>query len=595
MATQLRDIPGASKRRPGRRRQRDSWDGITAQPRPILFDPRASLGGTAIGNRRRSGLVGFRRRRRLSGFDTLLVLAVIAVGLFLAKGLWSATRVQLSSQGLDRHADLTYEAAGKLDVHISFEPKSGMASSSLLFDGRPVPDTEAERLDDGYRWTPGQLLAGHHELSLSVPRPILPASRFVWSIDVDTVPPAIETDRLLPEHRMDEPVHLAGKVTQPEGVTMTANGEPVELDDEGRFTVDYDRPPAGPIVLKTEDEAGYKVTREVFVPIRRPSVKGVHMSAISWRTKDLRQGVFKLIDEGKINTVELDLKDESGEVGYHSKVPLAQQIKSDKGYYDLHDAVKELHDRGVRVIGRIVVFRDPILARAAWDGGHKDWVVQAPDGSPHGSYGGLAFTNMASKAVQQYNLDIASEAAGAGVDEILYDYIRRPEGDLSQIVFPGMPSDDDAVKSGVATFLTRSHELLRAKGVYQGASLFGIAAGDPAAVGQNVPLIARHVDYISPMVYPSLWTDQQYKVTNPALNPFTIVKRSLEDFRAKAEGTGVHWTPWLQDFSLDGIAYGDTQVHQQIRGAQESDMDDFLLWSPRVKYHAGQLATDAQD
>jgi hypothetical protein len=589
MATSLRDIPGASGR-PGRRRQRDSWDGIADSPRAaILYDPRASLGGTSIGSRRRSGLVGFRRRRRLSGFDTLLVLAVIAVGLFLVRGLWSATRVHLTSTGLDRNAAITYEAAGKLDVRITIGPESGMPSSALSLDGKAV--TDAEQLEDGYRWTPGQLLAGRHQLVLTVPRPVLPASRFVWNIDVDSQPPAIETRGLLAEHRMDQPVHLTGKVAQPEGVTMTANGEPVELDDQGRFSLDYKSPPAGPIVLHTDDAAGYKVTREVFVPIARPNVRGVHMSAIAWRTKDLRQGVLDLIVQGKINAVELDLKDEGGEVGYDSKVPLARQIGSVKHYYDLRDAVKLLHDKGVRVIGRLVVFRDPVLAKAAWADGHHDWVVQTPDGQPHGAYGG--FTNMASKAVQQYNLDIASEAAAAGVDEVLYDYIRRPEGDLTQIIFPGMPSDDDAVKTGVARFLSRSHELLRAKGVYQGASLFGIAAGDPQAVGQNVPLIARHVDYIAPMVYPSLWVSGQYKVANPALNPFTIVKRSLEDFRDKAKGTGVHWTPWLQDFSLDGVTYRDTQVWQQIRGAQEAGMDGFLLWSPRVRYHPGQLETNA--
>src|SRR4051794_29674972 len=99
MATSLRDIPGASGR-PGRRRQRDSWDGIADSPRPpILFDPRAALGGTAIGSRRRSGLVGFRRRRRLSGFDTLLVIAVLVVVGFLLRGLWSATRVHLTTTG----------------------------------------------------------------------------------------------------------------------------------------------------------------------------------------------------------------------------------------------------------------------------------------------------------------------------------------------------------------------------------------------------------------------------------------------------------------------------------------------------------------
>lgn len=589
MATSLRDIPGASGRQ-GRRRQRDPWDGLAESPRAaILFDPRSSLGRTSLGSRRRSGLNDFRRRKRLSGFDRLLVLAVLAVALFLAKGLWSATRVHLTSAGLDRDAALTYQAAGKLDVRITVSPRSGMPSSKLLFDGKPVTD-DATAFDDGYRWTPGQLTAGHHRLELTVPRPVLPASRFVWNIDVDFTPPEIDTDSLLPARRMDQPVHLTGRVREPEGVTMTASGEPVELDDEGRFTLDYPSPPAGPIVLRTQDAAGYKVTREVFVPIKRPNVRGVHMSAISWRTRDLRQGVFDLIDAGKINTVELDLKDESGEIGYDSKIPLAEQIGSVKGYYDLKRAVAELHDRGVRVIGRLVVFRDPVLATAAWAEGHRDWVVQTPDGQPHGAYGG--FTNMASKAVVQYNLDVAAEAAEAGVDEVLYDYIRRPEGDLTQIVFPGMSSTDAAVKRGVVRFLTRSHELLRAKGVYQGASLFGIAAGDPQAVGQNVPLIARHVDYIAPMVYPSLWVSGEYRVSNPVGDPYTIVARSLEDFQVKSAGTGVGYTPWLQDFSL-GATYGDTQIWQQIRAVQDQGIDDFLLWSPRVRYHAGRLATDA--
>ncbi|MCU1374494.1 MAG: hypothetical protein JWO68_1780, partial [Actinomycetia bacterium] len=144
-------------------------------------------------------------------------------------------------------------------------------------------------------------------------------------------------------------------------------------------------------------------------------------------------------------------------------------------------------------------------------------------------------------------------------------------------------------------FLTRSHELLRAKGVFQGASLFGIAAGDPAAVGQSVPLISRHVDYIAPMVYPALWVEGEYRVPNPVGDPYTIVSRSIADFQAKSAGTGVHITPWLQDFSLK-TTFSDTQVWQQIHALQALDtkVGDFLLWAPRVKYHAKLLATDAR-
>jgi hypothetical protein len=238
------------------------------------------------------------------------------------------------------------------------------------------------------------------------------------------------------------------------------------------------------------------------------------------------------------------------------------------------------------VVARLVAFRDPILAQAAWEAGSQDWVVQRPDGSMLGAYGG--FTNFASPAVQRYNLEIAMEAVEAGVDEILWDYIRRPEGALDELVFPGIESTDRDVQGTIERYLQRSHRLMRDKGVFQGLSLFGIAADRPNAVGQNVPQMSRHADYLAPMVYPSLWVAGEYRVPDPTRMPYEIVKRSLEDFQQKSEGTGVHMTPWLQDFSL-GATYGDAEVLAQIRAAEDLGIRDWLLWSPRVRYNAGLI------
>lgn len=589
MATSLRDIPGASNR-PGRRRRQDSWQGLNDGPRAtVLLDPRQALGRASVGGgrRRTSGLFDRRRGPRLSGFDTLLVLAVLAVALFLGRGLWSATRVDVASTGLEREDALTAEEARELDVRITVSPVTNLTSAVLTLNGEPLD--EAEALDDGYHWKPDRaFLPGVHRLELVVPRPVLPESRFVWEFVVDAKPPVLHTERVLEPHGMDDPVRITGSVDP--DATLTVGGEPVDLDDDGHFAIDFERPPAGPVRLVAEDPAGHKVIRQVFVPVERPEVRGVHMSAISWRTKELREAVFELIDDGKINAVELDLKDEGGEIGFDSSNPLGERIGAVKGYYDLEDAVEELHSRGVRVIGRVVAFRDPILARTAWEEGNHDWVVQRTDGSPHGAYGG--FTNMASKEVQQYNLDVALEGAAAGMDEILWDYIRRPESGvgeaIDQIVFPGMPSTDQAVQKSVVDFLARSHEMLRAKGVFQGASVFGIAANDPIAVGQHVPSIAKHVDYLAPMVYPSLWGIGQYKVPDPVRMPYEIVYRSLADFQKKAEGTGVDFTPWLQDFSLN-MTYDADDVREQIRAAEALDIDEWLLWNPRVRYHAGAL------
>ncbi len=60
------------------------------------------------------------------------------------------------------------------------------------------------------------------------------------------------------------------------------------------------------------------------------------------------------------------------------------------------------------MIGRLVAFRDPIYAEAAWAAGRHDEVLQTPSGGMLGTYGG--FANYAHPAVRQYNLDIALEA-----------------------------------------------------------------------------------------------------------------------------------------------------------------------------------------
>jgi hypothetical protein len=57
-------------------------------------------------------------------------------------------------------------------------------------------------------------------------------------------------------------------------------------------------------------------------------------------------------------------------------------------------------------------------------------------GQPYAGYGG--FTNFANPAVRRYQIAIAVAAARRGVDDILYDYVRRPDGDISTMAFPGL-------------------------------------------------------------------------------------------------------------------------------------------------------------
>ena len=63
-----------------------------------------------------------------------------------------------------------------------------------------------------------------------------------------------------------------------------------------------------------------------------------------------------------LNTIELDVKDENGEVGWPVNVPLARRVGSAMRYYNPERAVAKIHAAGLYLIGRVVTFEDPVLS-----------------------------------------------------------------------------------------------------------------------------------------------------------------------------------------------------------------------------------------
>src|SRR5918994_3249372 len=115
------------------------------------------------------------------------------------------------------------------------------------------------------------------------------------------------------------------------------------------------------------------------------------------------------------------------------------------------------------------------------------------------------------------------------------------------MVVPGL---EGASSDAVTSFLSETHAALRARGAYQGASVFGIAAAAGDSIAQDVPAMASVVDYLAPMIYPSHWGPGMYRVDNPIKQPYDIAVKSLADFQRVSEGTGVRLLPWIQDFDL---------------------------------------------
>ena len=517
------------------------------------------------------------RRRWLK--VVLIGLGAVAFG-FLSGFALRGSGPQIATTGPPQDAFLGAQARDDLQFRISSDLPSLMETARLDYDGGDVID-QAHVGDGELTFRPRDLSEGTHTLDFSMDQPYVPwPVRRSWTFTVDTDRPDIDiTGPTTPAVR-GAPVTLTGRVDEPARVTV--DDSEVKVAADGTFSVTFPTPPATAVAVRATDRAGNVrgVRTEIPIAPREPIVptRAVHMTAISWRVDSLRKPVLAMLRSGEINTIELDLKDESGIIGYDSKVPLANKIGAVKPEYEIRDAVKQIHDLGGRVIGRIVAFRDPVLARYAWDHGDREQVIQAPDGSAYKGYGG--FTNFADPVVRTYNIDVATEAAKAGVDDILYDYVRRPDGPLETMVFPGLKG---GAQQSIVGFLADARAALDPTGAFLGASLFGIAADRPEEVAQNVPQIARNVDYVAPLIYPSHWGPGVYGVAVPEREPRKIIQESLKRFNHLVEGSGARVVPWLQDFSL-AVHYGPKEVCEQVDGAEAEGVKEWIMWDALVTY-----------
>lgn len=506
-----------------------------------------------------------------------VLTAVVLIACFFVLRLWSTEDVAV--RGVDHPVRSQAVADGAVRI------EAGDASEAkVTVDGHEVP---AEPVQGALVVHQPALPDGQHEMKVTTPRALswLGSSATTREFTVDSAPPQLQVDDSLRPDGVNKPVTVRGVAKN--ATQVMVGGNPVNPDPNGGFSAVVPHPDRE-VQVVASDAAGNRAEKTMTVHVKDPGMHAVHMTGIAWATPSLRDPVLDMIRQHKIDTVELDLKDEDGEVTYDSNVPMANQVGATKHYYKARQTIDQLHQMGVRVVGRVVAFKDPLLAKASWGSGRPERVVQDAQGQPwSGSGAGPAtFTNFADPVVRQYNIDIASDAATLGFDDVLYDYVRRPDGGLSKMRFPELNTTPE---TSIAEFLRQTETAVRSKGARLGASVFGIAVNRPTQIAQDIAQMSKWVDYISPMVYPSHWGPGEFGVSNPNSQPYDIVHNSLNAFAKAVQGTDVQIIPWLQDFSL-GASYGPQQVDDQIRAAHDDGMPSFLLWAPNCKYHGEALA-----
>ena len=310
---------------------------------------------------------------------------------------------------------------------------------------------------------------------------------------------------------------------------------------------------------------------------------------------------IELANNSEINTFVIDLK-ESGGVYFNSTNEIARQVGYCWEEYNLDEVVSRCHENNIRVIGRIVCFKDPRLAETFPDRAICDSIGNMLFFPTEGSN---AFASPYDPRNWDYYISLAEEAIQHGVDEIQFDYVRFPTGDTTTGNSPyfgiaeEVPSKSDAINRFLQTARIRIQDTL---GVPVGADIFGIAVTsslDGNILGQNWETVGMTgVDSLCPMIYPShyaLGTMLNGAVyAKPDLEPYAMMYGVLMNGRQYSDQEGYSTVrPYIQAFTASYIGAGNYMeydydaINAQIRGLQDAGFSEYILWNAGAQYPAG--------
>ncbi|MCY4370864.1 MAG: hypothetical protein OXF41_15940 [bacterium] len=316
-------------------------------------------------------------------------------------------------------------------------------------------------------------------------------------------------------------------------------------------------------------------------------IRALHIAFNVFREPGMWQELLEVADETVVNALVIDVKDESGRVFYDTGVELAHRVNAVDELYDLDQVIAEMDRRGLYKIARVVTFQDPISARRE----PELAIYDSARGQPF-RMGDQFFLDPTDPGARSYALDLAEEVCLAGFDEIQFDYVRYPDGypkgfpDYVRFDLGGSPDMREAVITG---FLQEAADRLHPHGCVVAADIFGFitsARGD-GGIGQELGVLSRTIDVISPMLYPSHYSKGWFGLDRPNDHPGVVVSEALADGIERLEGAAVI-RPWLQDFY-----YTPSGVREQIEAAEDQALG-WMLWNSRSRFQIEALDAEPE-
>lgn len=307
--------------------------------------------------------------------------------------------------------------------------------------------------------------------------------------------------------------------------------------------------------------------------------------------------LIDLLDTTELNSLVIDIKEDSGYITYQSNNAKVKAIGSDGQVFikDIDDLIHKAKEKNIYLIARIVTFKDPFYAS-----NNPSIAFQKKAGGVWKDNKGVAWVDPYQKSVWDYNLGIAKEIIEKGFDEIQFDYVRFPDNGAKMDREVDFHDTNNLSKAEIiAEFLIYAKKQLEGYQAFLSADVYGFTTtvSDDMGIGQQWELITSAVDYISPMMYPSHYGAYNYGLPVPDANPYALIKYGLEDAiekddKVSAEGKPIAIIrPWYQDFTATWvpghIRYGSKEVLDQITAGNELGVTQYLMWNPNNVYSEG--------
>jgi hypothetical protein len=332
------------------------------------------------------------------------------------------------------------------------------------------------------------------------------------------------------------------------------------------------------------------------------------------------QPYLNTIERGGLNMIVIDMKDDYGRLRFTPNNPEITAKGRVFRPMEIDSFLKEMKNRGIFTVARIVVFKDRELAGkengrfAVWDArnarpwvGYLDRRRRAEDVTERERNNSLIqiipaaeegfvivrtfydenWVDPYSEEVWEYIAMISEELHERGFDEIQYDYIRFPtDGDNLGSASYRWRDEGMDMESAILSFIRHARGRVKAPisiDIYGANGWYRTGA----RTGQEVETLAPWVDIICPMYYPSHF--EQYFLAQPPaeLRPWRIyyIGALRNDRIARGQ---VVIRSWAQAFSLnvsyDRQYYNADYVRRQLEGVRQAGSGGLTYWNNIGRY-----------